>query len=52
MRNRPRKTKKGDFSEETMKKAVQMVKDGHSIRKAASEMGLAFQTLARLYYNP
>lgn len=51
-RGRTRKTQKGTFSEESMKKAVRQVLIGEggtkfSLRKAALENGLSFQTLQR-----
>lgn len=46
-RNPPRKTTNGTFSEETMRRAVEAVLTGRSIRSVAKEEGLSFQTLAR-----
>jgi hypothetical protein len=46
-RQRPRKTDKGSFTEEVMNRGVQLVLQGHSLKVAASQVGLKFQTLAR-----
>lgn len=47
-RNRKRKTNMGSFSHESMMKAVELViKEGCSIRQAAAQKNLSFQTLAR-----
>ncbi|KAJ8931695.1 hypothetical protein NQ314_015342 [Rhamnusium bicolor] len=46
-RGRKRKTDKGSFKEEQMKRAVlQMIEQGSSLRKAADQNNVKFQTLA------
>lgn len=48
MSNKKKERKKGNFSEESMKRAVTLVKEkNYSLRKAARETGLKHQTLAR-----
>lgn len=47
VRHHVRKTDKGSFTADDMKEAVNMViKDGISIRKAATIKGLSFQTVS------
>ncbi|XP_063220582.1 uncharacterized protein LOC134529986 [Bacillus rossius redtenbacheri] len=47
VRNRVRKTEKGNFSEGNMCEAVALVQNGFSLRKAATAKGLKYATLCR-----